>query len=1144
MLRPMTGVAAGQVFPPLGAPGGVGGFGGVGGDVGGGLDGRDFAGLRLDSPVQPGPLSFSARRAAVWMEESAAGLPAAPASPGGAGAGPGGAFLGDGVQRLLLAGDVRVRLGARDFSAARAVVWFERLEADGAPTGEPAGAGASDSEPPPGAPGVYQVAIYFDRLGDPTGEPGISPAGDRLLVTALVRADPQLSADRVRALRPADALVGEGEARLARFLSAILAPDEAPADALAGTPRAGGVAPAPGTGPLVPGMSQPFEPLSPLARGLGELEPEAAPGVGLRAGGVGGDRRPPIFARRGVITFAAGEPTLVTGGGSGVDGGADGTSGNALVITGGVVVEYRDARRDRQLQISAERAVAFLAPGPIDQVMRRPAEGVLGIYVEGDVVATDGRYTLRAPRAYYDVSANRALLLDAVFYTFDDRRGMPLYVRAKALRQTAANQLTGTGVRLANSSFFIPHLSVGAESLTVTRERRPGDETAGGRGGSGRGEGGGGAGGGLSITASGPAGGAGGAGGAAGAGGTVGAGAGGERTFIDAQGISLRAGELPFFYLPRYAGELERFPLRDVRFENSSDSGFAVKTAFDLFGLAGYDAPPGVRADLLLDGYTRRGVGLGTEGRYDLRDHTGTFLAYILPSDDGRDTLSSGTILDQDGKTRGLGLFDHRWTIDPTLTLFIEGSYISDETFIDAFYEPLAETRREFASSVYLQFIEGNGALGVNAKGSLNDFVANEYLLQSQGYSVDRLPEVTYARVADDLFGVLSWSSEYRAGRYALNFHEKTPAEIGLNTPALSQAAFGLAPTASFEDFLKGQGLDESGLLRFDTRQEFAAPFSLGPVNFTPFAVGRLTAYDTGFPTLAPEQDESIRYFTAAGLRVATAVQRVDDGVESSFFDLHRIRHIIEPSVTVWASGTNVESRDLPVYDESVEQIADGAAVKAGVQQTFQTQRGGPGRWRSVDVLRLNTEVVYASDDTPRRSPIGRFFDDRPEFSVLGEFGLVDAAWQVTDATALTFNQVYDLDRNQAARTSAGGTIQHSPDFSTFAEVHFINERDSTFVGFGADYRLTDKYLVSASAVYDPDETDFQELSGRVTREFPSVNVAVKLRYNNITDEVALGVVFQPRGRDPRREQLRRLGRDQLDGITPPEAGASESAFP
>ncbi len=1021
------------------------------------LPASGFNGLRLASPAQTGPITFTSSRANAWSDGA--------------------------TDRLYLRGDVRVQLGVYSFKASRAVVWMERLE---------------DSKTIPGN-ALYQVAVYFDRAMDQNAVPGVSQGGDRLMVTALIEGDPALRTDALKAEAPKsnDAFVLEGDQRLDRLVRSVSGEPEGGENRPIFVPGSGSVGSSRGS-PIVPGMSQPYEPDSVLqkqllAAGSPEVDQTRLDELGPAT------RLEPIFVRDGLLTAAAGEISFVPP--------ANPADENTVIITGGAVVQYTDARRNRTLQLTADRAVAFLAPGKLTDFRQFSADTVRGIYLEGNVVATDGNTTLRGPRIYYDLIANKAVVVDAVFHTYDARRGLPLYMRAKTLKQTARNQIEAQNVTLANSSFFEPHLSLGATTITVTQEKQTGGEP--------------------------------------------------DRFFVQGKGLTLKAGATPFFYYPSFAGDLERFPLKEVRFENSSNSGFEIKTRWDLFGLLGFDPPSGVRADLLVDGYVDRGLGLGVEGGYNLKSIRGSFLGYILPQDNGTDQLSSGAKRDANGETRGILLFDHRWFIDDKWSVLLEGSYISDENFVNAFYEPLGQTRREFTNAAELRRIDGNTALAILGKGNLNNFTANEYLLQSQGYTVDKLPEVSYARVQDDLLaalapGFLTYSSEFRFSNMAFSFTDKTPRQLGFGTNRLAQDAFGLDAGQNIGETLRAAGYPSDQVLRFDTRHELNAAVKVGPVNVNPFVVGRITAYDKDFDQFSGRNEEKYRLWSSAGVRAATTIQKVDDSVESDLFDLHRIRHIIEPNVTAWTSGTSIDQNGLPVFDESIESLADGSAVKLGINQVFQTQRGGEGRTRSVDWLKINTEITYSTGSTPRESPIMRFFDSRPEYSQLGNFANVDMAWQVADAMALTFNSIYDIDLSQPSRTTTGVLFQHSPDFTTFIESHFINARDATYVSAGADYRLTDKYTLGVVAVYDVDRSEFQELSARLNRELPNLLVSLKIRYNNITDEVGIGFALQPLARDIRKQRLQRLGRDRLDfgEVVPPDPTApasterSEPSFP
>lgn len=1017
------------------------------------LTGRDFAGLRLAIDTQIGPISFSARRAAAWTEDAPL-------------VGFSGATLGEPVQRLLLRGDVSVTLGIATFSAARAVVWAERLGPSTAP-----GAAPGDS--------LYQVAVYFDRVGNPSAEAGTGQAGDRLLVTAVVDGPLTLLADALAPGRSDEPLVLEGERRLARFLADVALPGE-PLGEEAPLPRE----PAERftRGLLTPGESQPFEPGSPLAdadrpRPRGSAMERAL--AEREARGASGGAEGPLLGPRGVVTVSAGDIAY-----------APGPEESALIVTGGAVVQYSSlAGGGRSLELTAERAVVFLRGGAAPGASRFGAEDVLGIYLEGNVVGTDGQFTLRGPQIYYDVKGNQAVAVDAVFWTYDRRIGLPLYVRAKSLRQVAANQVVGKDVRVSASSFFSPTLSIAAREMTITRER-PAGEIA--------------------------------------------------RTILAARDVTPRLAGLPFFYWPSFAGDSERFVLRDVRLQNSSSSGFGVRTRLDAFGLLGQRPPEGLDAELLLDGWTKRGLGLGLDASWQRESFDGSFFTYIVPQDNGVDTLTNGTDQDRDGDFRGIVTAENRLRLSESWSLFTEGAYISDPTMVDAYFEPLAETRREFITAADLRYRDDSSAFSFTARNNFNDFVANEWLLQSLGYNVNKLPEALYARPGDDLLagvapGLLTWTHEYRVSRMALNFDEIRADERGFRDVDEAQDAFGIRPDRRIADRLRSQGFQEGEVLRFDTRQEFTLDLSQGPVQVTPFAIGRFTGYDENFDRFAAaagqaEEDSNLRFWGGGGVRVGTSLSRVHRDAQSRALDIDGVRHVVEPSVTVWAAGTTRDQASLPLYDEEVESIAEGGAVRAGVSQTLQTRRGGPGRARTVDFLKLNADVVYSTNQTDRESPIGRWFEYRPEQSNFGEYAVADATWQATDAVALTANVVYDIDLGQPAREIFGARVQHSRDFSTFAEMRYLNVRDATYVVAGADLRLTAKYLLRTSGTYDTNRGEVQSVDAELTREFPDFTFGLQIGYDDITDEFNVGVRVRPFGRDFRESELRRLDQSGDEG--------------
>ncbi len=989
------------------------------------LSGKTFEGVRFASDPQAGPFAIRARRANAWSD--------------------------GGASRLMLQGDVRIRIGPHEFIADRALVWIEPFD-EGAPPPEP----LPDGSP---APEKRQVAVFFENVREPAAAAGVGVSGPRLLLTAVTLGDLSLAVDRLENTRSDQPLVEEGESRLGRYLAELLDPPLPPETRARRTFARGGAAPAPIEQPEPP-PARPHQPILNETALTGPLAPGQDPSLGPA------DRTTPIRSARGVVSFFG--PTREWIGGA---------EENAVVISGGVAVNYTDASTGRAVQLTAERAVVFLRGGTPEEAATAGIDAVRGVYLEGSAVATDGKYTLRAPRLYTDLRTNKAIVLDAVFWTYDRLRSMPIYLRAKSIRQESDTQWKASEVRLANSSFFEPHLALGASSVTVTRRpARPleaGDPLAGLPG------------------------------------------AGDDQFYFDADGVALRTGGTNVLPLPRYRGDLSNPAIREVTI-GARDDRPVVKTTWDLVRLLGLEQAEGFASDLLLDGYFSKGPAVGTDTRWNNADFGagGVFGYYIW--DNGKDDLTSGAELDHDDDHRGMTLLEHRWALSRTWTLFLEGAWVSDPAFVDAFFPRMAESRREITNSAYLRRSDEESVFSIEARGSFNDFSPNEYILQSQGFQVTRAPEARYNRPADSFFGGgATLSTEMRLGRVAFNLNEPTVNEFGFDTVERAGAAFGLLPTESLAQRLRAQGFNESTVSRFDTRHEVSVPLKLDQFAITPFGVGRFTAYDDDFDAFAGRDEDQYRVYGAAGARLATSFQHIDDSAESRFFDVHRLRHVVEPSATVWHGETS-RTGALPAYDDDVESLVSGSGFRTGVLNTWQTQRGapdgGPDDWVDVDWLTIRTDYVWFDGSVDRESPILRWVENKPELSNAGEFIDNEATMQLTDAVALSARTVFDMEQSGLAYQTAGVLVDHGEGFSTFTDFRYIDARDTTLLDFGARYALSRKYAILGQAAYDIDNGDIQSYVVRVERRFPQTSVEVAVGHDTITDDTFFAVSLRPVG--------------------------------
>lgn len=922
------------------------------------------------------------------------------------------------VKRLALEGWVTIEVGDLTVSGQRAAAWI--IQRDGL-----------NLEDPP----YQEIAIYIEEVSAATRASGMSSEGDQLLVTAAIQGPVRLRCDdlneRLNQIDPE--MLSRAEMRFLAHLRRSR-PEDPPS--ITNVERF-----TPQQRPLILPDPAPGQAQSP------QDQRSFAPVVGAAPEAL------VLFRADGRLEYHV----------------AEDESEATVSLRDNLVIEYLELgvrpgeREPRHLSITADRAVVFVDPMSASslQTQQLSASAVRGVYLEGQVVATDGTYTLRGPRMYYEFDTNRAIVLDGVFSTYSDEARVPIYMRAEEIRQVSVREWSADNVRVSTSEFYTPHLSVGASSATIERREHP----------------------------------------------TTGE----DVDYVRVKDVTLRAGDLPFFWMPGYKGRVEDFPLRRISVGVSDRNGATIKSEWDLLGLMGWEHSSDIDASLLVDYFDERGPATGLDLTYQDENSRGRLFGYVI-QDDGEDLLSSGAKRDVDDQTRGMLTWAHRERLSDDWTVIAELSHISDPNFVDSFYDGLSEERRDFMTRLYALQQRDNWALEIFANTDLNGFIANEDVLQAPGYIVEKVPEVGYYRFADDLFGDrLSYSSEYQLSRMRLSFPDHDLDEIGQG-----RAGFGMIPSTNLTTAALAQGYTEDYVGRFTTRQEVSAPRDVGIFRVVPFVTGRFTAYDDDFDTFNRASEE-MWWWGGGGVRIATEFSRVDNSVDNRFLDLHRLRHIIEPQLTVWSASSDAGVGDYPIYDMDVEGISKGSLVRMGMRNTWQTQRGGEGRWRSVDVLVVNTDVVLHGSETQGDYSLPHYFDYRPEYSRLGDHFAGDARYLVSDYFALAGHMIYDLERSAVARSAVGFRIDHSQDLFTYSDLRYLDADDATFLSFGLGYALSPLYSVRGSVTFDLSRDESQRTNFELTRRTPQVDVIFGFSYDQYREDSTFSVSISPQGTGGKR---------------------------
>ena len=760
---------------------------------------------------------------------------------------------------------------------------------------------------------------------------------------------------------------------------------------------------------------------------------------------------------------------------------SDGKMALALGGRDGVVVT-RQEPDGRYLEMQANRAIVFTRLNRLSdlknmQNVRRIEEAITGAYLEGDVRLNltpspdtpGGEQRLEANRVYYDFTTDRAVLTDAVLHTVDAQRNIPMIVRADTIRQLSEREYRASDVELTTSSFAVPSYSVRADKAYV-RQVDTGDARY------------------------------------------------GTRTTFRADDVTLRTFNVPFFYLPAIGGTMtERgTALREFGIGQSTDFGTSVETRWGLFETFGRVPPEELDLSYKLDFFSDRGPAGGIDAEYaggfisnttkQAWNFQGELESYFV-KDHGIDVLGRqrGRI-DPEDDFRGRVRWEHQSFFPDNWQLQLRSGWVSDATFMEEWFEDEFDEELPLESSLYLKRQEKTEAITFLTTLQPNDLITSADLAQEQ-FEVERFPEFGYHRIGDSLWDDrLTFYSDNTVGRYRFNPSEASLAEQGYR---FSRGARPGRPSLGLVgvDGLTGPpAVDDDWTFRGDLRQEINYPLALGQFRVLPYVFGRYTGY-----TDSPDGHNVDRAFVGAGVRVNTQFWKVDNNARSELFDINRTRHIIEPELHAFTSATNVDSNELWIYDEHVDNIHDVSAVQVALRQRWQTKRGAPGRRRSVDFLKVNVEANFFTNqpDEAELEPVGfrgLLYPSLPEASIPRNSINGDVQWRVSDTTIIVGDVAYNMDEEQLATASVGLIARRDTRVAYFAGIRYIEDLDSSIGTLAFSYELTRKYSIGFRQSYDFGDSDNVYSSVSFQRKFDRFLMMLSA-YNNSTDD-SKGISF------------------------------------
>ena len=750
----------------------------------------------------------------------------------------------------------------------------------------------------------------------------------------------------------------------------------------------------------------------------------------------------------------------------------------AYVLSGNVTLLAK-ADRGAHTELQAQRAVLFTPITDIKEVgqglkFSSVEEAITSAYLEGDVRVQHtpppdqrrGAERLSANRVFYDFRSHRAVLTDVVLHTVEARRQVPIFVRAQLVRQLDVNEYTAEKAQISTSGFATPSFSLGATSTYLHQYEGKDDYS------------------------------------------------GAQNRFI-ANNTTLDLYGLPVFYFPRVSGTIaERYPLRNLSVSDSGKFGLGVRTTWGLFETIGKPPPTGLDATFQLDWFSDRGPATGLDAEYTggfITETTrqpwtyrGDFRSYLV-HDEGQDELGRKRLeVEPPDDLRGRFFWRHTHFLLDDWQAQMTAGYVSDATFLEEWFENEFKNGQPQQTSLYVKRQRESEAMTLLVTAQPNDLVTAGDFQQEQ-FEVERLPEIGYRRIGDSLlddkvtfFSANTVSALHYAQSEATLQEQGFRANQSPGLPSLGQT-----------------GTTGNTTWRGDFRQEIDWPINVQPIKVVPYVMGRYTTWSE-----SPSSGSTERISSGAGLRVSTSFWKTDDRIRSQLLDINRMRHVIEPELNVFAGAASAGPDENYIYDESIDAVSDISAVQLALRQRWQTKRGGPGRWRSVDVFWLNVAGNFFSSQPPEEflQPTdfrGLFFPFAPETSLARDSINADARWQISDTVAVRGDMQQNLDENVLATMSGGLVVSHEPRVSYGIGLRYIGPFDSTRLYFNTRYELTQRYTLSVNSSYDFDEGSNIETTVSLVRRFDQFYASISGRVDEFDGD--RGIIFNvwPAGLSP-----------------------------
>ncbi len=347
--------------------------------------------------------------------------------------------------------------------------------------------------------------------------------------------------------------------------------------------------------------------------------------------------------------------------------------------------------------------------------------------------------------------------------------------------------------------------------------------------------------------------------------------------YFEAHDATLYLGSVPVFYWPYYHRNLEKHP---DNFEFTpgyrSTYGAFLLGAFNWYGDTNLDGT------LHLDERSRRGLAGGPDLVFHLRDYGQAIFRYYYARD--QDPTAEGFIVPHLKADRDRMSFDYTSRPSTNFSAKIIANYQSDPLVLRDFFEHEYRADIEPASYGEVNQLWPNFTLDAMAQPRLVNFFE----------TVERLPDIKFTGLRQQLGATpIFYQSESSVGYFRHDFSDT-------NYP----------------------GDTNYSATRANTVHQFTLPETyFGWLNVTPRVGGRLTYYSAVDGVTTPTNAQTRAVFNT-GVDFSLKAFKVYPQAESSFWDVHELRHLIEPDINyAYVPAPSRAPAQLPQFDSELPSL-------------------------------------------------------------------------------------------------------------------------------------------------------------------------------------------------------------------------------